>query len=63
MDSICHMLILSTPTPSHDFANHSNGYGCLSTYHVQSLADCRKSDSSTILKLGFDFRIDENYDL
>jgi hypothetical protein len=26
------------------------------------LADCRKADSSTVLKLGFNFRIDMNYD-
>jgi hypothetical protein len=62
-DSVGHLLILSTPTQSHNFTNHSNGYDCLSTAHVRSSVDCWKSDSSTVSKLGFDFIIYENYDL
>jgi hypothetical protein len=62
-DSIGHLLILLAPTQSHDFTNHSNHYGYLSTAHMWSLADRQKSDSSTVSKLGFDFRIDKNYDL
>jgi hypothetical protein len=62
-DNIGHWLILSTPTQSHDFVNHNNGYGCLRTAHMRSSVDCHKSDSSTVSKHGFDFRIDENYDL
>jgi hypothetical protein len=26
-DSAAHLLIFSTPTQSHDFGNHNNGYG------------------------------------
>jgi hypothetical protein len=55
---------LSFPTPTHHMIlmtitmvtviqrQHSCGV----------LADRRKSDSSTVLKLGFDFKIDKNYD-
>ncbi len=50
------------PTHTHVFGSHRNGYGHLKTADVRSLVDRRKSDSSTILKLGFDFRIDEDYD-
>jgi hypothetical protein len=35
-DSIGHLLRFSTPTQSHDFTNHSNGYSCSKTALVQS---------------------------
>jgi hypothetical protein len=61
-DFAASLLSFSTPTHTHDFDNHSNGYGCLKYSARAELADCRKSDSLTASKLGFDFRIDENCD-
>jgi hypothetical protein len=61
-DFAASLLSFLMPTHTHDFNNHSNGYGCLKYSAHAELADCRKSDSSTALKLGFEFRINENYD-
>jgi hypothetical protein len=36
MNSVAHLLSFSTPTQSHDFANHSNGYGRSKIALVQS---------------------------
>jgi hypothetical protein len=61
-DSIDHLISFPVPTHTHVFSNHNNGYGHLKTADVRSFVDFQKSDSSTALKLGFDFRNDENYD-
>jgi hypothetical protein len=60
-DLAASLLSLWTPTQSHDSDNHNNGYDRPKTALVWSSADHQKSDSSTALKLGFDFRINENY--
>jgi hypothetical protein len=38
MDSTADLLSSSTPTHTHDFDNHSNGYGRSKTELMQSLA-------------------------
>jgi hypothetical protein len=55
-------LIFPTPTQTHDSSNHRNGYDHWKTAVVRSSTDCHKTASLTASKLGFDFRIDENYD-
>jgi hypothetical protein len=62
MHSIDHLTSFTAPTHTHVFSNHSNGYDHLKTANVRSFMDCRKTDSSTASKLGFDFGIDENFD-
>jgi hypothetical protein len=37
-DSIAHMLIFSTPTHTHDFDNHNNGYSHSKTTLVRSFS-------------------------
>jgi hypothetical protein len=61
-DSMGHWLNFPTPTHMNIIDNHSNGYGCLKSADVQSSVDRWKSDSSMLLKFGFDFKIDKNYD-
>jgi hypothetical protein len=62
MDFAANFLSLSMPTHIHDFDNHNNDYGHSKTVLMRSLANYLKSDSSTILKLGNGFGIDEDYD-
>jgi hypothetical protein len=61
-DYVDQLTSFHVPTCTHIFGNHSNGYGHLKTADMRSFVDCRKSDSSTASKLGFDFRNDENCD-
>jgi hypothetical protein len=51
MDSVGHLLSFLMPTHKHVSGNHNNGYGHLKTVDMQSSADCRKSDSSTVSNL------------
>jgi hypothetical protein len=62
MDSRCQLLSFLTTTHTHIFYNHNNGYRHLKRADVRSPMDCRKSDSSMLLKLGLDFGIYEHYD-
>jgi hypothetical protein len=48
MDSVGHLLIFLTPTHTHIFGNHNNGYGHSKIANVRSSADCRKTELSTI---------------
>jgi hypothetical protein len=48
MDFVASYPSFSMPTHTHDFSNHRNGYDRSKTAHVQSLADCQKSDSSMV---------------
>jgi hypothetical protein len=61
-DSIDHLTSFLAPTHTHIFGSHSNCYSHLKTANMRSFTDCRKSNSSTALKLGFEFRNDESYD-
>jgi hypothetical protein len=60
-DSAANLLRFSTPTHTHDFNNHSNGYDSSKMALVQSLMDHRKSDSSTSFELGYRFRTGKDY--
>jgi hypothetical protein len=46
MDSAANLHIFSTSTHTHDFSNHSDGYGHSNTAFVWSSADHRESNSS-----------------
>jgi hypothetical protein len=46
MDSEPNVLSFPTLTHTHDFGNHSDGYGHLKTVFMQSSMDHRTSDSS-----------------
>jgi hypothetical protein len=49
---------LSTPTHTHNFGNHSDGYDHLMTAFVQSPADHRNSES--MIGLSFDTILDSS---
>jgi hypothetical protein len=52
-DFAASLLSFSKLAHTHDFDNHSDGYRRSKQHSCRALADCRKSDSSTALKLGF----------
>jgi hypothetical protein len=63
MDSAAKLLSFSTPTHTHDFNNHRNGYDRSKTALVQSVSGSPKIGFFDGLKLGNSFRIGEDYDL
>jgi hypothetical protein len=48
MDSVGHLTSSPTPTHTHVFSNHCNGYGRLKAVDVRSSADHRKIEPSTV---------------
>jgi hypothetical protein len=62
IDSATNLLNFSTPTHTHNFDNHSNGYGHSNTAHVRSVSGLPEIQFFNGFVLEFEFRIDENYD-
>jgi hypothetical protein len=60
MDFAASLLSFSTPTHTHNFDNHSNGYGCLYNARAE-LADCWKTTSSTVGNPETVSELDEDY--
>jgi hypothetical protein len=52
----------STPTHTHDFDNHSNGYDYLKDSTHSELADCRKTASSMVGNPEMVLELGEDYD-
>jgi hypothetical protein len=61
-DSVDHLTSFPASTRTPVFGNDSNCYDHLKTADVRSFADCHKTASLMASKLGFEFRINENYD-
>jgi hypothetical protein len=61
-DSVCHLISFSTPTHTHIFGNHRNGYNHLKTADVWSSMDCRKTASSMVGNLKIISELGEDYD-
>jgi hypothetical protein len=59
-DSVGNSLSFPTPTHTHIFYNHWNGYGHLKTADVRSSADYQQNHQQ--FWLGLDFGIGEDYD-
>jgi hypothetical protein len=62
MDFAASLFSFSTPTHTHDFNNHSNGYGCLKYSAHAELADCWKTTSSIVRNPKTVSKLDEDYD-
>jgi hypothetical protein len=62
MDFAAHLLSFSTPTHTHHFDNHIDGYGHSKTALLQSFRGLPKIQFFNGFDHGYDFGIDENYD-
>jgi hypothetical protein len=61
MDSAAHLLSFSMATQTQNFGTVATVMTVQKQHSCGVLADRWKSDSSTVLKLGFNFGINENF--
>jgi hypothetical protein len=61
MDLAANLLGFSTPTHTHNFGNHSNGYGCSKTALMRRFSGLPEIRFFNGLKLRYSVRINENY--